>query len=61
MSGPTKESALMADMLEFLDEAEIYFDRLADVVDGSYGQPEANIEMSMLTQVRSLLSRMGDA
>lgn len=36
-----------------LDEIEEYLENRADVVDGSYGEPRPNKEMSLLTELRA--------
>lgn len=38
-------------------QAEDYLDPLADVVDGSYGVPAPNPEMSILTEIREALGK----
>lgn len=44
------EKTVMAEIMETLESASDYFDNRSDVVDGSYGIPEPNKEMSMLQQ-----------
>lgn len=39
-----------------LEECEGHFDNRSDVIDGDYGQPEANAEMTMLGIVRKVLN-----
>jgi len=41
-----------------LEEVEIYLDDRADVVDGPYGEPAPNKEMSLLQEVREALSQV---
>ncbi len=38
-----------------LEQCEDYFDNRADVVDGDYGVPAPNAEMSILAEIRSAL------
>lgn len=45
-----------AAMIAALEQAEDYFDGRADVVDGSYGVPEPNAEMSLLSEIRDALA-----
>lgn len=40
-----------------LEQCEDYFDNRADVKDGSYGVPEPNAEMSLLSEIREALGR----
>lgn len=40
-----------------LEQCEAYFDNRADVKDGSYGVPEPNAEMQMLSDIRETLGR----
>lgn len=40
-----------------LEQCEDYFDNRADVVDGSYGVPAPNREMSILSEIRQALGR----
>lgn len=49
--------AAAPDMLAALEEVESYFDDRADVVDGSYGIPEPNKEMSLLTEIRTAIAK----
>lgn len=42
-----------------LAECEDYFDGRADVVDGSYGVPAPNREMTLLTEIREALGKGG--
>lgn len=46
-------------LLEALIEAEEYFDDRADVVDGPYGEPQANKEMRVLETIRTALRAAG--
>lgn len=39
-----------------LQQCEDYFDQRADVVDGSYGTPEPNTEMQLLTEIKEALA-----
>jgi hypothetical protein len=45
------------DLYEALLDAETYFDDRADVVDGDYGEPAPNNEMTLLTTIRAALAR----
>lgn len=57
----TKERALPkvhGDVIEALTHAMDYFDDRADVVDGSYGEPSPNREMSLAQLCRDALSRV---
>ena len=42
-------------LLGIMNEIEEYFDARSDVVDGSYGIPEANEEMRMLQETRDAI------
>lgn len=44
-------------MLSALLQAEDYFDARADVKDGSYGVPEPNAEMTILTEIRAAIAK----
>lgn len=44
-------------MLAALQQAEDYFDNRADVVDGDYGVPAPNKEMSILSEIRAAISK----
>lgn len=46
------------DVIEALTQAEEYFENLADVVDGSYGEPSPNREMSLAQLCRDALARI---
>lgn len=39
-----------------LTECQSYFENAADVVDGSYGQPAPNREMTLLIEIDGVLS-----
>lgn len=43
-------------MRDALRECEEYFDNRSDVVDGSYGVPEPNREMVLLSEIRAALN-----
>ena len=43
------------DLKAMLEECLEYFEERSDVVDGSYGIPEANLEMSMATAIKQTL------
>lgn len=44
-------------MLAVLYELESYFEDREDVVDGDYGQPEPNKEMTLLREVRDAIQK----
>jgi hypothetical protein len=46
---------VISEISEALEAASDYFDARADVVDGSYGIPEANKEMSLLQQCEAAI------
>lgn len=46
-----------SEMLAALQQAESYFDNHADVVDGSYGNPEPNAAMTVLTEIRAAIAK----
>lgn len=50
-----RDAALV--MLSTLQQAEDYFDARADVNDGSYGIPEPNAEMTILTKIRAAIAK----
>lgn len=50
----------IASVTATLQEVSDYFDNRSDVVDGDYGIPEANTEMSMLNEVEAALKRLAD-
>lgn len=50
-------SDCFADMLAFLDQIEDHLQRREDIADGSYGVPEPNAEMQLLSKLRPLLAR----
>jgi len=48
-----------ADVIEALTQALDYFEDREDVVDGSYGEPSPNREMSLAQLCRDALARLG--
>jgi hypothetical protein len=52
---PTK---VHGDVIEALTQAQEYFEDRADVVDGSYGEPSPNREMSLAQLCKDALSRV---
>ena len=44
-------------MLDALREVETYLEEREDVVDGAYGQPKANTEMTLLREVRAAIAK----
>lgn len=50
-----RQAAVIAKMREALQECESYFDDRSDVVDGDYGSPKPNAEMTLLSEVRAAL------
>lgn len=54
-----RQAAQMADVwYSALRQAEDYLDSRADVVDGSYGVPEPNAEMSLLSEIRMAMGNV---
>lgn len=49
----------VAAMTSALQQCEDYLDGRADVVDGSYGEPSPNAEMSLLSEVQEALGKGG--
>jgi hypothetical protein len=52
------EKSVIAEIMETLESASDYFDSRSDVVDGSYGIPEANKEMILLQQCEVAIKRL---
>jgi hypothetical protein len=50
--------ALVDQLTSALDDVEDYFDNRADVVDGDYGEPAPNKEMTMLTAIQAVLAKV---
>ena len=49
--------AAVVEMLAALREVETYLEEREDVVDGAYGQPKANTEMTLLREVRAAIAK----
>lgn len=45
------------EMLAVLHEIESFLDDRADVIDGDYGQPKPNREMTLLVEVRRAIAK----
>ncbi len=49
---------LKVDVIDLLEELSNYMDNKSDVVDGSYGVPEANKEMVLANQIEMMIKRL---
>lgn len=61
MAGIDDPVSMMAGIEDVLTRVSEYMSRYSDVNDGDYGEPEANKEMTLLSAIKPLLSKIGGA